>query len=80
MSLCEMLISSPRWKARRDFVRDYGELLNRRRKARGVTLLELSVKTGVFYEDIDLAEKGLLQLTVEDKQKIAKFFKQRRII
>ncbi|HOW87079.1 MAG TPA: helix-turn-helix transcriptional regulator [Candidatus Omnitrophota bacterium] len=80
MSLCEMLASAPQWKVRRDLTKDYGELLTQRRKKRGVTLIELAVKTGISYEDIDLVEKGLLKLSVDEKEIISKFFKQRKIL
>lgn len=80
MSLCEMLMAAPQWKIRRNLAGDYGVLLNRRRKERGITLLELSVKTKVCYEDIDLAEKGLLMLTADEKIRISKFLKQQKII
>lgn len=59
---------------------EYGETLRRRRKDRGITLLELSEKTRIHREVIEAVELGKGALSEEDKQRIKKFFRRQRII
>ena len=80
MALSELLSRTTQRKFRRNLVREYGVILKARRKERGVTMIELSGKTGVSRDDIELAERGLLRLPSEEKQRISKFLKRQRII
>jgi len=61
-------------------MKEYGAMLYERRMERGITMIELSGKTGVSRDDIELAERGLLRLTDEEKQRISEFLKRQRII
>jgi len=58
----------------------YGEVLKRRRKDRGVTLCELSERTGISQEEISRVELGLLELSGPRKRKIEKFLRRQPII
>ena len=80
LALRELLAKTAQRRARRNLMKEYGEMLCERRKERGITMIELSGKTGVSRDDIELAERGLLRLTSEEKQRIAKFLKRQRII
>ena len=67
-------------KDARCLLKEYGENLRRRRKERGITMIELSERAGVSCEDIDGAERGLVAFTEEEKQRIGKFLSRQRII
>lgn len=60
--------------------KEYGEVLKRRRKDRGVTLCELSERTGISQEQIVKAEIGLLDLSGPQKRRIEKFLRRQPII
>lgn len=79
METDELLANDIRKSARR-LIREYGENLKRRRKERGITMIELSERTGVSCEDIDGSERGLVAFTEEEKQRIARFLRRQRII
>ena len=61
-------------------VREYGEVLKRRRKDRGVTLCELSERTGISQEEIVRVELGSFELSGPQKRKIEKFLRRQPII
>lgn len=67
-------------RTRRDLLKEYGAILHERRKIRGVTLIELSKKAGVSRENIELAERGVFQLSDKEKQRIKKFLRRQPII
>jgi len=79
METSDLFTSETRRDARR-LLKEYGENLNRRRKERGVTRMELSERTGVSCKDIDDAERGLEGLSEEEKQRIEDFLLRQRII
>ena len=64
----------------RRLLREYGENLKMRRKERGVTRIELSERAGVSCEDIDAAERGLMGLLEDEKQRIGQFLRRQRIL
>jgi len=64
----------------RRLLREYGENLKMRRKERGVTRIELSERAGVSCEDIDGAERGLMDLLEDEKQRIGQFLRRQRIL
>jgi len=74
------LSKTERQRMSRNLLKEYGALLHERRKIRGVTMTELSTKTGVSREAIDFAEKGLRELSRNEKQRISKFLRRQRII
>ena len=78
--LSELLSKTEQRRMRRNLLKEYGATLHERRKIRGITLIELSKKTQVRREDIELAERGLLQLSDKEKQRIKKFLRRQPII
>ncbi len=58
----------------------YGESLHRRRQERGITRIEIFRRTGVSMEEIAKAEMGELELSEEQKSRIAKFLRRQRIL
>ena len=78
--LSELLSKTEQQRMRRNLLKEYGALLHERRKIRGVTMLELSRKTRVRRDDIELAERGLLRLSDEEKERIKKFLRRQPII
>ena len=61
-------------------LKEYGANLLQRRKERGITRIELFERTGVSVSDISKAERGLLELSEEQKLRISKFLRRQRII
>lgn len=80
VGLSELLSKTEQQRMRRNLLKEYGALLHERRKIRGVTMLELSRKTRVRRDDIELAERGLLRLSDEEKERIKKFLRRQPII
>ena len=80
VGLSELLSKTEQQRMRRNLLKEYGTILHERRKIRGVTLTELSRKTRVSRDDIELAERGLLRLSDEEKQRIKKFLRRQPII
>lgn len=79
MKTSEFFANETRRDARR-LLREYGENLKRRRKERGITLIELAEKTDISKENIKNIELGLEELARSKKQKIEKFLRRQRII
>ena len=61
-------------------VKEYGQVLKRRRKDRGVTLCELSERTGISQEYIAKVELGLFDLSGPQRRRIEKFLRRQPII
>ena len=61
-------------------IKIYGETLKRRRRERGITIIELVERTGVSRGNIEDVERGILNLTLAQKQRIKKFLRRQRII
>ncbi len=80
MGLSELLSKTPQWRSRRNLRKEHGAILHARRKERGVTLTELSGKTGIRRDDIELAERGLLELSEDQKLRIKKFLRRQCIL
>ena len=60
--------------------KEYGQVLKRRRKDRGIPLCELSVRTGINQEHLTKVELGLIDLTEPKKRRIEKFLRRQPII
>lgn len=60
--------------------KEYGQVLNRRRKDRGVTLCELSERTGISQEHIAKVELGLFDLSGPQRRRIKEFLRRQPII
>jgi len=58
----------------------HGETLRTRRKVRGVTIVELSERTGLSQAELVHAELGQAVLTDGQRQKVDEFIRRRRII
>lgn len=58
----------------------YGEVLNRRRKARGITLNELSERTNIDKDRLSLVELGQEILTENEMTLLDSFIKRQRIL
>ena len=80
MEISEMPLEEARSITRRRMVREYGENLLQRRKERGITKIELFERTGVPCKEIADAEKGLTDLTEEQKLRVSKFLRRQKII
>ena len=78
MEICEMLSTTKKEGFRA--IKIYGEILSRRRRERGITLAEFTERTGISREDLDAAERGLLDLSPAQKQRIKKFLRRQKII
>ena len=63
-----------------EMVKNYGEVLKRRRKERGITMIELFERTGVTCKEIADAERGAVDLTEDQKWRISKFLRRQKII
>jgi len=63
-----------------EMVKNYGEVLKRRRKERGITMIELFERTGVTCKEIADAERGAADLTEDQKWRISKFLRRQKII
>ncbi len=61
-------------------VKNYGEVLKRRRKERGITMIELFERTGVTCKEIADAERGATDLTEDQKWRVSKFLRRQKII
>ena len=61
-------------------LKHYGEILKKRRKERGITMVELFERTGVPCRAIADVEKGLIDLTEEQKWRISKFLRRQKIL
>jgi transcriptional regulator with XRE-family HTH domain len=80
MEISEMPLEEARNITRRRMVREYGENLLQRRKERGITMIEIFERTGVPCKEIADAEKGLTDLTEDQKWRISKFLRRQKII
>ena len=80
MEISEMPLEEARSITRRRLVREYGENLRQRRKERGITMIELFERTGVSCKEIADAEKGLIDLTEDQKWRVSKFLRRQKII
>ena len=80
MEICEMPMEEARRMTRHRMLREYGENLHQRRKERGITKIELFERTGVPCKEIADAEKGLIDLTEDQKWCISKFLRRQKII
>ena len=80
MEISEMPLEEARSITRRRMVREYGENLLQRRKERGITKIELFERTGVSCKEIADAEKGLIDLTEDQKWRVSKFLRRQKII
>ena len=80
VGLNELLSKTEQRRLRRNLLKDKGALMHERRIIRGITLNELAEKTGVRRDDIELAERGLICLTDEEKQRIKKFLRRQPIV
>ena len=80
MEISEMPMEEARKITRHRMLREYGESLLQRRKERGITKIELFERTGVSVSDISRAEHGFLELSEEQKLRIATFLRRQRII
>ncbi len=80
MEISEMPLEEARSITRRRMVREYGENLLQRRKERGITKIELFERTGVSCKEIASAEKGLIDLTEDQKWRVSKFLRRQKII
>ena len=80
MEISDMPLEEARNITRRQMVRAYGQNLLRRRKERGITMIEISERTGVTSKEIVAVEKGLLDLTEDQKLRIEKFLRRQKII
>lgn len=80
MEISDMPLDEARNITRRQMVRAYGQNLLRRRKERGITMIEISERTGVTSKEIVAVEKGLLDLTEDQKLRIEKFLRRQKII
>ena len=78
--LSELLSKTEQRRMRRNLLKEYGAILHERRKIRGVTLTELAGKAKVSRDDIELAERGLIRLSDEEKQRIKTFLRRQPII
>lgn len=58
----------------------FGEALKERRKVRGITIVELSGKTGLSQADLVRAELGQAEPTAHQRRRIETFIKRQRII
>ena len=58
----------------------FGEALKERRKVRGITIVELSGKTGLSQADLVRAELEQAELTAHQRRRIETFIKRQRII
>ena len=67
-------------EAEERMVQSYGEVLKRRRKERGITMIELFERTGVTCKEIAEAERGAADLTEDQKWRISKFLRRQKII
>jgi len=61
-------------------LKHYGAMLKRRRKERGITMIELFERTGVPCKEIADAERGLVDLSEDQKGRISKFLRRQKII
>ena len=61
-------------------IKEYGASLLQRRKERGITRIELFERTGVSISDIAKAERGLFELSEEQKLRISTFLRRQHII
>jgi len=80
MEISEMPMEEARRITRHRMLKEYGENLLGRRKERGITRIELFERTEVSISDISKAERGLLELSEEQKLRISKFLRRQRII
>ena len=80
MEISEMPMEEARRMTHHRIRKEYGENLLRRRKDRGITKIELFERTGVSCKEIADAEKGLIDLTEEQKWRISKFLRRQKII
>ena len=58
----------------------FGEALRERRKVRGISLVELSERTGLSQPDLVRAELGQAELTAQKMQRIEGFLRRQKII
>jgi predicted transcriptional regulator len=80
MEISDMPLEEARNITRHQMVKEYGRNLLQRRKERGITIIELSERTGVAGKDIDGVERGLIDLSEDQKFRISKFLRRQRII
>ena len=80
VGLSELLSKTEQRRMRRNLLKEYGAILHERRKIRGVTLTELAGKAKVSRDDIELAERGLLELSEDQKLRIKKFLRRQCIL
>ena len=80
MEISEMPMEEARRITRHRIIKEYGENLLRRRKERGITMIELFERTGVACKEIAGAERGLIDLAEDQKWRIAKFLLRQKII
>ena len=80
LEINEMPLEEARSITRRRMVKEYGENLLQRRKERGITLIELSQRTGVTCKEIAGVERGSADLTEDQKGRISKFLRRQKII
>jgi len=58
----------------------FGEVLKERRKVRGITIVELSDRTGIRQADLAMAELGLKEPAPSQRQRVETFIRRQRII
>ena len=80
MEISEMPMEEARRITRHRMLKEYGENLLQRRKERGITMIELFERTGVSCKEIASVERGLIELTEEQKLRISKFLRRQKII
>ncbi len=80
LEISEMPMAEARRITRHRMLREYGENLLQRRKERGITKIELFERTGVPCKEIADAEKGLIDLTEDQKWRVSKFLRRQKII
>lgn len=80
MEISEMPMEEARRITRYRMLKEYGKNLLQRRKERGITMIEMFERTGVTCKEIAEAERGLIDLTEEQKGRISKFLRRQRII
>ena len=80
MDISEMPMEEARRITRHRIRKEYGSNLNQRRKERGITMIELFERTGVSCKEIADVERGLIDLTEEQKWRISKFLRRQKIL
>jgi len=80
MEISEMPMEEARRITRHRMLKEYGENLLQRRKERGITMIELFERTGVTCKEIVDVERGLIDLTEDQKWRISKFLRRQKII